>query len=180
MSNGSGPKSFKQMQFPPNRNGTPAVYAPLPPAPTPRTITSNEVKRRAAQLQDMKAFINDERCPVCQAQLDGRIAYDTATVYCAEGGEQQYRAHYKYGLDKPVWSITTYYTTMFAFEIHAEYMEDELYRNTVFKVDLNLNKKFQQAEKKELFSYEGARLALKNNLTEEQILEKMKLYTLFS
>ncbi len=168
------------MAFPPSRNGQSAVYAPLPPAPKPRTISQNEAQRRADQLRLMKDFINAQRCPICDAQLEGSVAYDHATVYCCAGGEAEYKAHYKFGLDKPHWSVSTYYTTNVGFEIENQHVVDDMYRNTVYKLDLTLNKKFQQREKKTLFTYEGAPLALKKNLSEEQILEKIKLYTLFS
>jgi hypothetical protein len=176
----SSPKSFRDMKFPTSRDGTIAIYAPLPPAPPPHTITKTEAQRRAEQYLVMRQFINDQRCPVCDAQLEGKIGYDQSTVYCCSGGEREYRANFKYGNEKANWSITTYYTTMFAFEIETQYVVDDMYKNTVYKIDLNLNKKFQQLEKKMLFSYEGARMALKKNLSEEQILEKIKLYTLFS
>lgn len=179
MSN-DGPKSWKEFKFPPSRGSQNAVYAPLPPAPSPRSITQTESKRRAAQFQDMKGFINDERCPLCGAQLEGRITYESATVYCAANGQREYQANYKYGLDKPTWSMTTHYTSQFAFEIEAQHVQDDMYKNAVYKLDLNLNKRFQQLEKKLLFSYEGARLSLKNNLSEEELLNKIKLYTLFS
>lgn len=180
MSNGNGPKSFRNMNFPPSRDGTYAVYAPLPPAPKPRTITKTEAEKRADQYQLMKQFINLQRCPVCDAQLEGKIGYDQSTVYCCTNGEREYKVHFKYGFEKPNWSVTTYYTTYFAFEIETQHVVDEMYKNTIYKIDLNLNKRFQQLEKKTLLSYEGARMALKKNLSEEQILEKIKLYTLFS
>lgn len=180
MTSSNSPKSFKQMTFPPARQGTNAVYALLPPPPPPRSITATEAKRRADQLEEMKVFCNAERCPICDAQLDGRIGYDSATLYCAANGEAEYKAHYKYGLSHPHWSVVTYYTTHFGFEIESSYVEGNMFKNTIYKVDLQLNKKYRQLDKKKLLDYEGAKLLLKKNLSEEQILEKIKLYTLFS
>lgn len=176
----TGPKNFRQIQFPPSRGTQNAVYAPLPAPPKPRTITEKESQRRADQYQLMRQFINNRRCPLCEAQLDGKIAYDQSTVWCCVNGEREYKVNFKYGMEKPNWCVTTYYTTMFAFEIETQLVIDDMYRNTVFKIDLNLNKKFQQLEKKTLFTYEGAPLTLPKNLSEEKILEKIKLYTLFS
>lgn len=179
MSN-NGPKSFKEFKFPPSRGTQNAVYAPLPPPPKPRTITEKEAQRRADQYQVMRQFVNGQRCPVCEAQLEGKIGYDQSTVYCCANGEREYKVNFKYGNEKPNWCVTTYYTTHFAFEVETQHVVDDMYKNTVFKIDLNLNKRFQQLEKKMLFSYEGAPMVLKKNLSEEQILEKIKLYTLFS
>lgn len=169
------------MVFPPSRDGSrTAVYAPLPPAPPPKTITPTEAERRALQLKQMKAFINNQRCPICESQLEGTIGYDAATVYCCAGGQKEYKARYVFGNDLPAWSVTTLYTTHFGFEIENRHVTDELYKNTIYKIDLSLNERFQQREKKSILNYEGARLLIKTNLTEEQLMEKIKLYTLFS
>lgn len=176
----NGPKNFKEMIFPPSRDGQYAVYAPLPPAPKPRTITVTEAQKRAVQLEEMKSFVNTQRCPACDAQLDGGIAYNQATLYCCANGEREYKVNFKYGLPHPHRSVTTYYTTHFAFEIENLHIEDNLFKNTIYKIDLSLNKKFQQSQKKTLFSYEGARLVLKKNISEEDLLSKIDLYVLFS
>jgi len=177
----SGPKSFKNMSFPPPRCGTTtAVYAPLPKPPPTRVITPTEQERRALQLKEMKLFINNQKCPMCGAQLDGPIGYDKATVFCRSGGEKEYKAHYKYGMETPYWSVSTFYTTHFAFEVENTHLTDELFKNIIYKIDLSLNERFQQREKKEILNYEGERLLLKGGLTEERLLEKIKLYTLFS
>lgn len=169
------------MAFPPPRDGTTtAVYAPLPPPPPPKTITSNEAERRALQLKQMKAFINNRRCPICDSQLEGSIGYDRATVYCCVGSEKEYVVHYVFGETRPDWSVTTFYTTHFAYQIENKHITDELYRNIIYKVDLSLNERFRDREKKTILNYEGARLLLSGNLKEEQIEEKIKLYTLFS
>jgi len=181
MNNSNGPKSFRDMKFPPSRDGTRnAIYAPLPPAPAPRTISVDESAIRAYQLKEMRNFINSQRCLVCSAQLDGPVSYDGATVYCCEGGEKEYKAKYVFGIEVPTRSICTFYTTHVAFEIDTTHLTDGLYKNILYKIDLSLNPKFQQAEKKELLNYEGERLLFKKNWTEEELLNKVKLYTLFS
>lgn len=180
MSNSSGPKSFKDMMFPPSRDGGNAVYAPLPPAPSPKTISVNEMQRRADQLKEMKKFINSETCPLCSAQLDGAIGYDQATVYCRAFGEDEYQVSYKFGLPIPYWSRATLYTTHFAYEIFSQHIVDTLYRNTIYKIDLSLNKKFRRKEMKSILNYEGERLLLEKSTNEEKLLSKINLYTLFS
>lgn len=168
------------MLFPPPRSGQNAVYAPLPPPPAPKTITQTEQQRRAEQFKEMKKFINEQTCPMCGSQLEGSIGYDRAGVYCCMGGELEYKAHYKFGILTPFWSVSTYYTSHFAFEIESTFIENGMYKNTIFKIDLSLNKKYQQLEKKILLSYEGAKLTFKRGITEEEILSKIKLYTVFS
>lgn len=176
----SGPKNFKSMTFPPARDGTCAVYAPLPKPPSPKAITLTESQQRAKQLEEMKVFANKQRCPVCDAQLDGPIGYDCAILYCRLNGEQQYKVYFKYGLEHIHWSITTYYTEHYAYEIETSYIEGNLFSNTLFKIDLSFNKKFQQSTKKNIFSYEGAILTFQKNISEEDLMSKIKLYTLFS
>jgi hypothetical protein len=180
MSNKSGPDNFKTMSFPSPRDGTTAIYAPLPSAPPTRTITLTEAETRALQLREMKKFINNERCPVCFAQLDGPVGFDRATVFCSAGGEKEYKAHYRLYQSFPHWSVVTFYQTHFAFEITNTHITDELFENIICKIDLSFNEKFQQRSKKELLKYEGSRLIIKANLTEEQLISKIKLYTLFS
>src|SRR5208282_327720 len=175
MSNKIGPDNFKTMSFPSPRDGTTAIYAPLPPAQPPRSISLTEAEKRALQLKEMKRFINNERCPVCGAQLEGSVGFDRATVYCCAGGEKEYKAHYKFGQDFPHWSVTTFYTTQFAFEIENNFVVDGMFRNTICKIDLSLNERFQQSTKKEMLRYEGVRLIIKSGLTEEQLQKKIKL-----
>lgn len=180
MSN-KGPKNFRNIKFPPARGGTTnATYAPLPPIPPAKIITPNEVEKRALQLKEMKKFINEKRCPICSAQLEGMVSYNSATVYCLNGGESEYRAQYKLGLEAPFSSVTTFYTNRFAFEIANSQITDDLYKNSIYEIDLSLSKGFQQKNKKKILEYEGNRLSLPSNLTEEQILSKIKLYTVFS
>ncbi len=176
----SSPDSFKTMSFPKPRDGVAAIYAPLPPAQPTRTISLTEAEQRAQQLKEMKLFINHERCPACKAQLEGSIGFDRATVFCCAGGEKEYKAHYKFGDTFPHWSMITYYTTHFAYEIENIYIIDQMFKNTIYKLDLNLNERYQQRDKKELLKYEGERLIIRSGLSEEQLINKIKLYTLFS
>jgi hypothetical protein len=176
----TGPENFRTMSFPTPRDGTTAIYAPLPPSPAPRAITLTEAETRALQLKEMKKFINNERCPSCSGQLEGSVGFDRATVFCCVGGEKEYKAHYKLYQDFPHWSVTTFYTTHFAFEIENTFIVDEMFKNTICKIDLSYNERFQQSTKKQMLQYEGARLIIKTGLTEEQLEKKIKLYTLFS
>src|ERR1700722_18522848 len=137
MSKGDTPKSFRDMKFPPPRDGTYSIYAPLPPPPKPKTITMTEAKRRADQLEEMKKFVNAQRCPVCEAQLEASIGYDKSTVYCCANGENEYKVRFAYGLQHPLRSVTTYSTTHFAFEIENIHIEDNLFKNTIYKLDLS-------------------------------------------
>lgn len=175
----NGPPNFRNMKFPPSRYGNNAVYAPLQPAPPARTITMNEKERRAIQLKEMKAFCNQQRCPLCDSQLEGQVGFDRATLYCV-ANEKEYKVAYKFGFEKPIWSRTTYFTTHFAYEVDNKHLLDELYENVIYKVDLSYNEKFQQISKQEILKYEGSLLRFKTGLTEDQLLEKIKLYNLFS
>lgn len=178
--NNKGPKNFRNIKFPPARGGTNATYAPLPPIPPSRTITPNEIEKRVSQLKEMKKFINEQRCPICSAQLDGAVSYNSATVYCRNGGEDEYRAKYYLGINLPVDSVTTFYTARLGFEITSTHITNGLYKNSICEIDLSLSKGFQQKNKKKILEFDGERFLLPANLTEAQILNKIKLYTVFS
>lgn len=179
MSSSDGPSSFKDMSFPPPRDGARvAIYAPLPPTPPLKTISQREKDRQA--YQEMKKFANKQKCIVCGSQLDGSVRYDLAKLYCVTQGVAEYAVHFQFGIDHAVWSKTTHYGNHFAFEVITNHIIDSTVKNTVFKIDLSLNKRYQQLEKKELFSFEGKPLIIKAGMSETQLLEKMKLYTLFS
>ena len=174
------PKSFKDMVFPPARSGTrSAVYAPLPQPPTPRTITNQAQKQLETQFLELKRLINNERCPICSSQLDGGIRSDDAAVYCVSNPEE-YKATYKYGLTIPVYSSVRYHTTNFDYEIQSSLNDNNVYSNTVYKIDLSLNVRAQNSDKKKLFSYDGVRMILSPILSEREIENKIKLYTTFS
>ncbi len=174
------PDSFKTMSFPKPRDGVAAVYAPIVPSPPSKTISLTESERRNLQFKEMKRFVNNERCPVCLGQLDGPIGYDAATVYCRVGEAREYQARYVFGNNLPDWSKITLYTTYYAFEIESKHITEDMFLNQLYKLDLSLSPRYQQSNKKELLKYEGSRLLLRSNLTEEQLLNKIKLFTLFS
>lgn len=176
-----GPKSFKDMQFPPPRDGiSVSVYAPLPPAPQPRSLSKSEVDKRAAQLLEMKARVNAARCPLCSGQLDGHIGFDLAKVYCAAYTNKEYSATYSYWIPEPQYSIATIYTTHMAYEVIHQHLEKTRYLNSIYQIDLSLSPKYQQSQKKLFTSFEGSRFFLSKKLNEKQLLEKIKLYTVFS
>lgn len=177
----NGPKSFKEMQFPPPRDGARvSIYAPLPPPPPPRTISQVELDHRAKQLSEMKTIINTARCPLCDGQLDGHVGFDRASVYCAQYSEQEYKAQYIYGHTDPIYSVATIYTTCTAYEVIHSHMGNNIYSNSIYQIDLTLNSRTQQSQKKLFTSFEGPRYFLSKRLTEKQLLEKIKLYTVFS
>jgi len=173
------PSSFKEIKFPPSRDGKYAVYAPLPPVPARKVITEEELKRRSLQAKEMKEIANRERCPICGAQLDGLVGYNKANLYCAANGEDQFKVSFIHGMEHPVLSISTLYMQNFAYEIKYYHLEKDLYFNSIYRLDLSLSKKYQQLEKKEIVSYQGSPLIIKGNLTEQQLLNKIKLYTIF-
>lgn len=177
----NGPKNFKTMIFPPAREGTTtAVYAPLPTPPPPKTISAEEFEQRAILLKQMKKLVNSQRCPVCDAPLEGSVRYDGANVFCAANGRKEYYAGFVPTLTFPRTAVTTLYTTHLGFEIHHLYVSENNFVNQVFQLDLSFSERFQQAEKKELLKYTGDRLILKGTFTEQKLIEKIKLYSIFS
>ncbi|HEY5267551.1 MAG TPA: hypothetical protein VII94_00240, partial [Candidatus Saccharimonadales bacterium] len=127
------------MLFPKPRDGVAAVYAPLPIISPNKTITLSEDTKRIIRYKEMKKFINNERCPVCSGQLDGPVGWDSATAYCRVGGGSEYKAYYIFGNSLPDWSITTLYTTHFAFEIESKHIIEDMFLNHLYKLDLSLN-----------------------------------------
>lgn len=180
MSN-NGPKNFKEMQFPPARDGARnSVYAPLPPAPPPRAVSASEIDKRTERLLEMKVLVNAARCPLCGGQLDGPVTFEGASLYCITFTSKEYHAVYNYGYLEPACSIATIYTTNYAYEIVHNRIEDNKFQNEIYKIDLSLNERNQQASKELFTKFEGARFFLSKKLSEKKLLEKIKLYTVFS
>lgn len=130
----------------------------------------------------MMARVNEDRCPVCKCQLDGAVYFYYADVYCCSGGEDEYKAHYEYSNREPVLSRTTVYTLNgnSAYEIHHQYLNQEEYRNTIYRLDLGLSGRWREANKLCALDYKGTKLFLDKNLDEEAITKKLKLYRVFS
>lgn len=175
------PKNFREIfkSLPKQRQKT-AIYAPLPPQPPAKTISSAQKALQEQQYKEMWEFVNSERCPCCGAQLDGGISYERANVYCSTNGEEEYKAVYVYGLKIAQHSRFTIYGSTFAYEVINEFISEDIFRNIVFKIDLSYNKAFQQKLKEKVLSYEGKRLLLDKKLDEQAILKKLKLYQTFS
>jgi len=169
------------MQFPPPRDGArTSISAPLPPVPSSRTISQMEIDKRARQLSEMKTLVNAASCPLCGGQLDGHIGFDVARVYCASYTNKEYIATYSYGFSEPTYSVATIYATHTAYEMAHFHIEKNKYLNSIYQIDLSLNEITQQSQKKLFTSFEGSRFFLNKKLSEKQLLEKIKLYTVFS
>jgi hypothetical protein len=179
--NSSGPKNFKTMKFPPSR-GSNAIYAQLPKSGPVNVISASQLSQQDLQFKEMKKLLNSEHCPLCSGQLEGPIRFDETELYCVHCGAGKYKACYRYGLNVPYKSTTTYYTTNFAYQVYS-YLLDEVsvkYKNIIYSLDLTYTEKTRNASRKEISSWEGNRLILDPNLDERKIIEKIKLYTVFS
>lgn len=176
------PKNFKEIfQALPKQRQKFAVYAPLPSAPPAKIITPAQREKQQQQYKEMMELVNSERCPLCGAQLDGGVYYSHADVWCAANGEDEYKAHYIYGLKVPQYNTSTIYTDIHAYEIYHQYISDKEYLNIMYKIDLSsYNKVYRQRNKEKILDYKGTKLFLDKNISEEKILKKLKLYRVFS
>lgn len=171
------PKSFKDLfkykkQVP--MHGGNLIIAPKPIKPDPDFLA-----QQAKQQKELEKFVNQKRCSVCGSQLDGPVYAAKAELYCVA-----YNSHYKctYLFDNklPKSSLATYAFDQNAYEIYSRLKDIDKYYIEVYKIDLNLIPKFQQRDKKKIMDCESAIFKFQKNISEEDFLQKIKLYTVFS
>lgn len=180
----SGPKSFKQLlkNWQPHQP-KPLVYNPIPNSHIdPQTLAEIRAKQ-AIQKQQMVAFTNKLRCPLCDSQLDGSVTYEYAALYCRTN-PSEYKARYEYGHSDPITEVTTVNFCLFAYELNSIYSKAmQHYNNEVYKIDTSnyLDERRQQANKEKLYGFSGIKLKISKEMLNEKYWEqKLKLYITFS
>lgn len=175
------PKNFKEIfQSLPKHRSKYAIAAPIPSQPPTKVLTLEQIERQKQQFKEMMELVNSTKCPLCKSQLDGPVYFYYADVYCCVNGEAEYKAHFSYGLKEPQNELSTIYCTSYAYEIFNEYLSPDNYKNTLFKVDLNSHYYHNRRSREKLIDYEGVKLFIDKNFSEERIIKKIKLYRVFS
>jgi hypothetical protein len=127
-------------------------------------------------------FINSLRCPLCGSQLDGKVHQSRSDLYCV-GNSDEYCAIYTANSKLPVHEEVniTYDTNRYEFISTRNTDVISPYKNTISKIDLNLAPRFRQRDKIKIFENVGTKLPyFSTQMTEKELLNKIKIYNLFS
>jgi hypothetical protein len=124
-------------------------------------------------------FAKALRCPLCGAQLDGNVHPHRASLYCVSYPDE-YSCVYSPASDLPQYDTQNIIYGNYKYRIEFNQTYGQL-ENKIYKIDLNLNVRERENQKKLLFSNAGSKLPIfAKNLTEQQLLHKIKIYNTFS
>lgn len=171
------PKSFKDLFQNKKKvpmNGGNLIVTPKGNQPNP-DFELQQVRKQ----KELIAYVNTKRCTVCGSQLDGPVYAKEARLYCVEN-QQHYICKYVYNDFKLVNCKAEYVFHVFGYEVISNLLDTNQYRNSISKLDMNLIERYRYRDKVLLLSFEGALLRFPKDLTEEEFVQKLKLYTVFS
>lgn len=147
---------------------------------TPKNFTRNAVRIQKSNVliqpddpyrRQFIKFINTLRCPICQAGLDGSIS-DEANIYCRFNPDE-YHAQYKQGTFIPVRDSICFED----WKIDHQQLSGNKYKTTVWYM---LESGFSLPQHKFVLEYEGEMLFSATSFNEDEFLNKMELYDVFS
>lgn len=171
------PKSFKDLFV--NKikvpfEGGSKIFVP----PAVHKTIDQEIQHEKTRKELIK-FVNTQKCVVCGMQLDGPVNYEYAELYCVYNSSH-YKCKFIPGFQLPTESMAVYNFTSEGYQVENDRLDGFNFKNTVYKLDLNLIEKFRYRDKKLLVSYGGAFLKFKKNLSEQEFVQKLKIYMVFS
>ncbi len=171
------PKSFKDLFV--NKTKVPfeggsKIFVP----PSVQKTIDQEIQHEKARKELIK-FVNTQRCVVCGVQLDGPVNHEYADLYCVYNNTH-YTCKFIPGFQLPTESVAEYNFTSEGYQVVSKRLDEFKYRNTVYKLDLDLIERFRFRDKKLIVSYDGAFLKFKKNLSEQEFVQKLKIYMVFS
>jgi hypothetical protein len=148
----------------------------LPPKPglvlTPEYVAQQEDKKRA-----MVAFANTLRC-FCSSQLDGGAFPDRASLYCRADPDHftcEYDTHKV--LRSQVFRLSF---NECGYTIQAMMHDAETADITVFIIDRTVGYEMQEKYRTEMFRYTGCLPEITSTISEQDLVESLKLMALFS
>jgi len=169
------PNSFKDLIKP-----APQVVAPkltgsiLKPGMTTEQFLAQKVKQK-----ELERFCNNQRCPLCDAQLDGGVHPGEARLFCRANPEE-YTCVFTPNMLEPVNSSIRISYDCNQYEVLHFRTQSGSYINSVFVIDLTMRVDLRHKFKKKMFDFEGSRLIIPKTTTETGLLSKLKTYIIFS
>ncbi len=174
----SDPKHFKQLL-----PKAPKKVLPLKPG---LVLTEEYIRSQEAKKKAMIAFVKTLRCPLCQAQLDGGVFPDRASLHC-QADLDHYTAEYNTAhiLKSQVFRLTF---GDCGYTIQASMLDGEEANISVSIIERAYNHVMQQHKivsqlchsRNELFHYTGCLPEITSTTTEQDLVHELKLMALFS
>lgn len=166
------PKSFQQLlKFKAKSSKAVSASSSSGLILTPEFQEEQKQKKKA-----MLEFANQLRCPLCQAQLDGEVNPKKATLYC-RGDIDHYNA--EYNEQKQLKHCKYYFAfNQNAYNIVADFIDPLTARIMVFKLDLTISPEYRNIYRRELFRFIGTPPNFDLQMTEDELLDELKLFAL--
>lgn len=125
-------------------------------------------------------FCNSLRCPLCKSQLDGNIHPKEAKLYCVANNDE-YICRWLPGDETPASEMIRYWYSEYEYDILITRYGDSSFRTQIIRYNRNVNPIYRNKSRKEMFDLTGARvLFFRHRMSEEEFLNKLKLYSVFS
>jgi hypothetical protein len=161
-----------------SRSGTltPArqVIKPLPPPKPGLVLTPEFQAEQLRKKKEMVAFINQQRCPLCQNQLDGEASAGKAAVYCVSSPD-----HYTANYDAQ--KVLKWYSIRLHFNDLTYILDCAVHGPSQTHIIVFKNNRSQHDRyRKEIFRFTGELPELNLSTSEEEFLSELKLFALLS
>jgi len=132
------------------------------------------------QYKEFVNYCNKLRCPLCKSQLDGVIKYDFADLYCVSNN-QEYMCILSSPDDDFDVEQFIYWYPQYQYTICVANLNNGQYRTTVDRYSLDYVPRLRVQSKKEIFRHVGGQIPFfRSKKSEEELLKKLKIYTIFS
>lgn len=130
-------------------------------------------------ISEFRKFINTLRCPLCQAQLDGNIHPKQAVVYCVSNNDE-YDSTWIPGNIIPSHETIRHYYPQYEYAIGISRFDYDMYRTIVVRYNRDTTNFYKESTKKVLFNVPKRILLFRERIEEKDLLNKIKLFNLFS
>lgn len=131
------------------------------------------------QHKQFVAFCNALRCPLCNGQLDGNIHHKQAQLYCVNDNNE-YKVTWSPGKSIPDFELISYTYPQYMYVI--EYGTDWLHQiyTVINRYNMDAHPMHRAKTKVQVFKCASRLQFFRKRLDEEDFLNKLKLYNVFS
>jgi hypothetical protein len=169
------PSSFKDAIKPAPQVPAPKLSGPI----LKSSMTPEQILVQKERQKTLERFCNTQRCPLCEAQLDGGVFPGEARLFCRAYPEE-FTCVFVFGNPEPVNSSIRISYDCNQYEVIHDRTQSGSYINSVYVIDLTMRVDLRHKFKKKMFDFEGSRLIIPKTTTEAGLLSKLKTYIIFS